>query len=46
MRDKEEPATELRVDSIAAESVSCSDYNGDSFDRGVNMDEAGKVAPF
>lgn len=46
MRDKEEPVTELRVNSIAAESVCCSNPNSDSFDRGVNMYEAGKVAFF
>lgn len=45
MGDREEPVTELRVDSIAAASVSCSNYNSASFDGGVNMFEAGEVAP-
>lgn len=33
MRDKEELVTELRGDSIAAESASFSNYNSNTFDK-------------
>lgn len=46
LREKTEPVTDPQMDPILPESVSCSNYNKDLFDRGVNMDEAGKAGPF
>lgn len=45
VREKPEAVTDLQAIPSSL-SLSCSNYIRDLFDRGVNMDEAGEVAPF